>query len=166
MTMILGVGNTLLKDEGLGIHLLDYLKTHNPQWLSDGQIEMIDGGTLSFDLLSSIQADQDLLILDAVNLQEPPGTVYCFQDEAVDEFLSKPGKSVHEVSLLDLFDMSRLVDQLPKNRALIGIQPEVIDWGSELTPIVYQALAEAEEQVKCILQQWSKRADSHRENAA
>jgi len=166
MTMILGVGNTLLKDEGLGIHLLDHLKTHNPQWLSDGQIEMIDGGTLSFDLLSSIQAEQDLLVLDAVNLQQPPGTVYCFQGEAVDEFLSKPGKSVHEVSLQDLFDMSRLVDQLPKNRALIGIQPEIIDWGSDLTPVVHQALAEAEQEVKRILLEWSKSADSRRENAA
>ncbi len=152
MAMILGIGNTLLKDEGIGIHLLDYLKTQNPQW--ESRIEMLDGGTLSFDLLSSIRAEQDLLVLDAVNLQQEPGTVYCFKDQEVDAFLSKPGKSVHEVSLQDLFDMSRLVDQLPKNRAMVGIQPDVIDWGNELTPVVHQALSKAEIQIKQILEQW------------
>jgi hydrogenase maturation protease len=115
---------------------------------------MIDGGTLSFDLLSSIRAEQDMLVLDAVNLNLPPGTVYCFQDQEVDKFLSQPGKSVHEVSLQDLFDMSRLVDQLPKKRALIGIQPDIIDWGSNLTPTVHQALAEAEKQIRQILEEW------------
>jgi len=154
MAMILGIGNTLLKDEGIGIHLLNYVKQNNPHWPLDEQIEMLDGGTLSFDLLSNIQAEQDLLVLDAINLSQPPGTVYCFQDEAIDEFLAKPGKSVHEVSLQDLFDMSRLIDQLPHRRALIGIQPDIIDWGSDLTPKVEQALPLAQIQINQILQQW------------
>ncbi len=154
MAMILGIGNTLLKDEGIGIHLLNYIEEQNPQWQSCDKIEMIDGGTLSFDLLASIQADQDLIVLDAINLNQSPGTVYCLQDQAMDEFLSQPGKSVHEVSLQDLFDMSRLVDQLPEKRALIGIQPESIDWGCELTAVVQQALPAAEIQIKQILEQW------------
>ena len=154
MAMILGIGNTLLKDEGIGIHLLNYIKAQNPQWVSYDKIEMIDGGTLSFDLLANIRADQDLIVLDAVNLQQPPGTVYCFEDQAVDEFLSQPGKSVHEVSLQDLFDMSRLVGQLPQKRALIGIQPDIIDWGSDLTQMVHQALPVAASRIEQILAQW------------
>lgn len=154
MTMILGIGNTLLKDEGIGIHLLNYIQASHPQWASCDKIEMIDGGTLSFDLLANIQADQDLIVLDAVNLQQSPGTVYCFEDQAVDEFLSQPGKSVHEVSLQDLFDMSRLVGQLPQKRALIGIQPDIIDWGSDLTQVVHQALPAAASRIEQILAQW------------
>lgn len=154
MTMILGIGNTLLKDEGIGIHLLNYIKAQNPQWVSYDKLEMIDGGTLSFDLLANIRADQDLIVLDAVNLQQPPRTVYCFEDQAVDEFLSQPGKSVHEVSLQDLFDMSRLVGQLPQKRALIGIQPDIIDWGSDLTQMVHQALPAAASRIEQILAQW------------
>ncbi len=161
MTMILGIGNTLLQDEGIGIHLLHYIQTENPQWQADDNIELLDGGTLSFDLLSSIQADQDLLILDAVNLNQEPGTVYCLEEKAMDEFLSRPGKSVHEVSLSDLFDMSRLIEQLPRHRAMIGIQPEVIDWGCELTDIVLQALPAAEIQVKQILAQWHVEAQNN-----
>ena len=154
MTMILGIGNTLLKDEGIGIHLLNYIQASHPQWASCDKIEMIDGGTLSFDLLASIQADQDLIVLDAVNLQQSPGTVYCFEDQAVDEFLSQPGKSVHEVSLQDLFDMSRLIGQLPQKRALIGIQPDIIDWGSDLTQVVHQALPAAASRLEQVLGQW------------
>ncbi len=154
MAMILGVGNTLLKDEGIGIHLLNFIQALNPQWQAEDGIEMLDGGTLSFDLLSSIRADQNLIVLDAINLKQAPGTVYCLHDQAMDEFLSQPGKSVHEVSLLDLFDMSRLVEQLPEKRALIGIQPDSIDWGSDLTPIVEKALPEAAAQIKRLLEQW------------
>jgi len=154
MAVILGIGNTLLKDEGIGIHLLNYIKAQYPQWGSDFNIEMIDGGTLSFDLLANIQADQELLVLDAVNLQQAPGNVYCLHAQAMDEFLSQPGKSVHEVSLQDLFDMSRLIEQLPQKRALIGIQPETIDWGSHLSQTVQQSLASAAIQAQLVLEQW------------
>jgi len=154
MAVILGIGNTLLQDEGIGIHLLNAIKEKNPHWELDFNIEMIDGGTLSFDLLNTIQADQDLLVLDAVNLDKPPGTVYCLAAGAMDEFLSQPGKSVHEVSLQDLFDMSRLTGHLPEKRALIGIQPATIDWGSELTQSVQESIEEALVQVEHVLQQW------------
>ncbi len=164
MAMILGVGNTLLKDEGIGIHLLNYIKELNPQWQAKDAIEMLDGGTLSFDLLASIRADQNLIVLDAINLEQAPGTVYCLRDQAMDEFLSLPGKSVHEVSLLDLFDMSRLVEQLPEKRALIGIQPDTIDWGSDLTPSAQKALPEAAAQIKQLLEEWDAIGVSHKTN--
>jgi len=154
MAMILGIGNTLLRDEGIGIHLLDYIKSRYPEWQSDYGVEMVDGGTLSFDLLTNIRADQALIVLDAMNLKQSPGTVYCLQAQAMDDFLSQPGKTVHEVSLLDLFDMSRLSEQLPKKRALIGVQPNCIDWGSHLSQNVQAALPGATVQVKQLLAQW------------
>ncbi|MCU7940402.1 MAG: HyaD/HybD family hydrogenase maturation endopeptidase [gamma proteobacterium symbiont of Bathyaustriella thionipta] len=156
MAVILGIGNTLLKDEGIGIHLLNYIRMQNPQWESEFNIEMIDGGTLSFELLAEIQADQELLVLDAVNLKQAPGSVYCLQAQEMDQFLTQPGKSVHEVSLQDLFDMSRLLDQLPQKRALIGIQPETIDWGSHLSQSVQQSLAYAAIQANLVLEQWGE----------
>lgn len=154
MAVILGIGNTLLRDEGIGIHLLNYLQSQYPEWAPRYKIVMLDGGTLSFDLLASIRSDQELIVLDAVNLKQSPGTLYCLQAQAMDDFLSQPGKSVHEVSLLDLFDMSRLTDQLPQKRALIGIQPDCIDWGSELSPVIQETLPRAAFQVEQILAQW------------
>ena len=154
MAIILGIGNTLLQDEGMGIHLLKYLQEHYPQWQSQHNIEMIDGGTLSFDLLSLIQYDQELIVLDAINNKQSPGSVFHFHSKEMDKFLSQPGKSVHEVSLMDLFDMSRLSEQLPEKRAMIGIQPDIIDWGDQLTPKVFDALPEAAEKVKQVLGEW------------
>lgn len=154
MALILGIGNTLLRDEGVGIHLLNHIASQYPQWQSVYGVEMVDGGTLSFDLLTNIRADQALIVLDAVNLKHPPGTVYCLQAQAMDNFLSQPGKSVHEVSLQDLFDMSRLSEQLPSKRALIGIQPDCIDWGSHLSETVQKALPRAAIHVKQLLDQW------------
>ncbi len=72
----------------------------------------------------------------------------------MDQFLAQPGKSVHEVSLQDLFDMSRLTEQLPEHRALIGIEPETIDWGSQLTSDVNQSLSKAGNKVKQVLELW------------
>lgn len=154
MAMILGIGNTLLRDEGIGIHLLNYIQARHPDWQSQYHVELVDGGTLSFDLLATIKADQALIVLDAVDLKQSPGTVYCLQAQAMDNFLSLPGKSVHEVSLQDLFDMSRLSEQLPGKRALIGIQPDCIDWGSQLSQAVQDALPDAAIQVKQILGHW------------
>ena len=154
MALILGIGNTLLKDEGIGIHLLNYIQSHYPEWEAKFGIEMLDGGTLSFDLLTHIRADQELIVLDAVNLKQQPGTVYCLQSQSMDHFLSQPGKSVHEVSLMDLFDMSRLSEQLPEQRALIGIQPDCIDWGDQLTSSVQEALSAAALEIKQVLSDW------------
>lgn len=154
MALILGIGNTLLKDEGIGIHLLNYIQSHYPEWETQFGVEMLDGGTLSFDLLGHIRADQELIVLDAMNMKQKPGTTYCLQAQAMDQFLSQPGKSVHEVSLMDLFDMSRLSEQLPEKRALIGIQPDCIDWGEQLTSDVQEALPNAAILVQQVLSDW------------
>ncbi len=154
MAIILGIGNTLLQDEGIGIHLLDYIQKAYPHWEQQFDIQLIDGGTLSFDLLTLICSTQKLIILDAIRLNQPAGSVYCLQDQSMDQFLAQPGKSVHEVSLQDLFDMSRLTEQLPEQRALIGIEPKTIDWGSQLTSDVNQSLSEAGNKVKQVLEQW------------
>jgi len=61
---------------------------------------------------------------------------------------------VHEVSLSDLFDMARLTDSLPARRALIGIEPERVDWGSELTPAVAAAVPCAADEIRALLQRW------------
>jgi hydrogenase maturation protease len=102
-----------------------------------------DGGTLSFTLAGPIAESQRLIVVDAAAMGAPPGTVRVFEGEAMDRQLSLHAKTVHEVSLADLFDIARLTDTLPAHRALVGIEPAVVDWGSELTPPVEAAVAEA-----------------------
>jgi len=139
--LILGVGNTLLTDEGAGIHAIEYLQKHFADLTN---VEYMDGGTLSFTLASPIADSEALIIIDAAELKKPPGTVAMFEGDDMDQFIgSNRKRSVHEVSLLDLLSINRLTDDLPDRRALIGIQPDSVDWGEIPCDAVNEAIPRA-----------------------
>ena len=150
-TLILGIGNTLLSDEGAGIHALNLLQSTHAE-LPD--LTFIDGGTLSFTLAAYIEDCDQLIVFDAAELKGPPGTVRTMAGEQMDAFLGTARRSPHEVGLLDLFDIARLTGSLPVNRALIGIQPQSIEWGMSPTPPVANALPLAVDQAVNLLGQW------------
>ena len=127
-TLILGIGNTLLTDEGAGIHALNLLQSEYPDIPN---LTFLDGGTLSFTLATWIEDCSNLIVFDAAQLNQPTGTVKTFVDEAFDDFLGASKRSAHEVGLLDLMDIARLTGHFPKHRALIGIQPEFMSWGMQ-----------------------------------
>lgn len=138
--LVLGIGNTLLIDEGVGIFAMRELEAH---FGPSDDIEFLDGGTLSFTLAVPIAECDALLVIDAAELHAAPGTVQCFKGEEMDRFLGANRKSsVHEVGLLDLMSISQLSGRWPQQRALIGIQPAVIAWGEELSPAVAAALSD------------------------
>ena len=152
-TLILGIGNTLLTDEGAGIHALNLLQLEH----SDiPNLTFIDGGTLSFTLAVWIEDCTNLIVFDATELHQPAGTVNTFVNTAMDEFLGSAKRSAHEVGLLDLMDIARLTERLPENRALIGIQPEKMGWGMQPTTSVQNALDEAVNEAVKLITQWQK----------
>lgn len=150
-TLVLAIGNKLLSDEGVGLHVLDTLAKVRPE---TADVSYVDGGTLSFTLANVVSDADNLIVVDAAQLHSPPGTVRCMVNEQMDSFLGSCKRSVHEIGLLDLLDISRLTETLPENRALIGIQPDVIDWGDALTEQVEQALPEAIQHIVDLLEQW------------
>lgn len=138
--LVLGIGNTLLADEGVGIVAMQELEALLG---ARKDIEFIDGGTLSFTLAVPISECDALLVIDAAELEAAPGTVRSFESDAMDRFLGENRKSsVHEVGLLDLRAISLLTGYWPQRRALIGIQPAFVGWGEALTPAVAAALPE------------------------
>jgi len=138
--LVLGIGNTLLADEGVGIIAMRELER---QFGARKDMEFLDGGTLSFTLAVPISECAALLVIDAAELGAAPGTVRSFEGEKMDRFLGANRKSsVHEVGLLDLMSISRLTGHWPERRALIGVQPALVDWGETLTPAVAAALPE------------------------
>ena len=138
--LVLGIGNTLLADESVGVVAMHELET----LCSDREDMMfLDGGTLSFTLAVPISECSALLVIDAAELGAAPGAVKCFEGEEMDRFLGENRKgSVHEVGLMDLMSISRLSGCWPQQRALIGIQPALVGWGESLTPQVSAALPE------------------------
>jgi len=152
-TLILGIGNTLLTDEGAGIHALKHLQSEYPHIPN---LTFIDGGTLSFTLAVWIEDCNNLIVFDATELHQPAGTVNVFVGEAMDKFLGTTKRSAHEVGLIDLMDIARLTDHLPQNRALIGIQPDKMVWGMKPTLPVQNALDEAVSEAVKLIDQWQK----------
>lgn len=153
VTLILGLGNVLLTDEAVGPLVVRRLAE---ELEGDPALRFMDGGTLSFSLAIPIEECARLIVVDAAALGETPGRVRVFEGEAMDRQLSRHAKSVHEVSLADLMDMVRLTDRLPERRALIGIEPEIIDWGDSLTPQVETAVPKAMAEVRRLLSDWDK----------
>ncbi|EIC19527.1 HyaD/HybD family hydrogenase maturation endopeptidase [Thiorhodovibrio frisius] len=152
-TLILGLGNTLLSDEGVGPLVVQHLKEEaDPA----APLQFLDGGTLSFSLAGPIEDCHCLIVVDAAAMGDPPGSVRVFEGETMDRRLRQHAKSVHEVSLADLLDMVRLTDRLPERRALVGIEPAVVDWGDSLTPAVEAAVPMAMARVKEMLRRWNE----------
>ena len=149
--VILGLGNTLQTDEGIGVHVINHLRKHNPV----EHVEYIDGGTMSFSLVEPITSTDRLIVIDTAELDATPGSVKVFQGEAMDRFISDAKKtSAHEVGLKDALSMALLEGRLPKYRALVGIQPRQFGWGDWPTEQVAQAIPEACRRVSEISASW------------
>ncbi len=151
-TLILGIGNSLLRDEGVGIHAVRMLVD---RVAGRDDIELMDGGTLSFILAGAIEDAQQLIVIDAAQLDDEPGTTQVFEGEQMDAFVGGKRKcSVHEVNLVDLLTIARLADRLPQRRALIGIQPQNIDWGETPSSSVAAAIPQACDHALQLVEAW------------
>jgi len=151
--VVLGVGNLLLRDEGVGVHLVHLLKATNRQY---SNVELIDAGT-SMNIPAIIDKADKLIILDAVNGGKEPGTIYHFNLEEIDHRWNIP-LSFHQLGVLDSLRILELLGKKPKNIMVIGIEPKLIEWGTELTPEIQAKLPqvlklieeEINETAKCI----------------
>jgi hydrogenase maturation protease len=147
---IVGIGNNLLTDDGAGIHALNRFADE----YADDDVACIDGGTVGLALLDRLSSHEGLIALDAMILGKKPGTVTVLQGEDMDSHLRNQRGSVHEVGLSDLMDALRLRGELPDNRALIGIEPADMEWGTEPTPQVAAAVPQAADLAHQLVQEW------------
>jgi len=151
-TLVLGLGNDLLSDEGAGIHVVRRLAA---QGLQLPDVEFMDGGTLSFTLAPAIEDAAALIVVDTAELNAEPGTVRVFEGTAMDAFVMGGKKtSVHEVNLADLLSIARLQGALPERRALVGVQPQTVDWGTDPSASAARAIPVACTRVTEILERW------------
>ena len=138
-TLVLGIGNTLLTDEGVGVHVLHALEPELADW---PDVTLLDGGTLSFTLAGPIEEADALIVVDAANIRNKPGEWSMLKGEEMDAFLMSNRKaSVHEVGLTDLRAIAILAGHWPEKRAMLAIRPHTIDWGEHPTPAVAAAIA-------------------------
>lgn len=152
-TLVLGVGNTLLTDEGVGVHVVNRLQE---QFADKPGATFVDGGTLSFSLAGLLAEHDQLIVVDAARTGGAPGSVVCYEGSDMDRYLTGDRQSVHEVGLTDLLDIARLSDHYPERRALVGIEPENLDWGEQPSARVAEAVPVAVSQVINLIESWEK----------
>ena len=148
--LVLGVGNSLLGDDGIGVHLVHRLSEWESEW--NGPVEFMDGGTRGLALLEPIAGRDVLVILDAVSLGFPPGTIYVRQDKEVLD-LSYRSTSAHEGNAGELLFIAALLGELPTRTFLIGIEPARLESGIELSEPVKEAIPAALEAARRVVVQ-------------
>ena len=126
--VVLGIGNELLRDEGVGVHVARALEKKSPPEGID--FEVIDGGT-SLDAFNLPGTVSKLIIVDAAKGEGEPGTVYRFTPEEVEP---QPMTSLHQLGVLESLKLMSLSGYKPGQTVIIGVEPKEIDWGTELSP--------------------------------
>lgn len=128
--LILGVGNTIQMDDGIGVHVIEEMsKNPIPQ-----NAELFDGGTLGYDLLGAIEGRKKIIVIDAVKGQQSPGTLYKFSPEDVPS--DNNYDSLHQLGIIEAIRLAGLQNKAPDQTVIIGVEPEIIDWGLSLTDTV------------------------------
>jgi hydrogenase maturation protease len=157
--VVLGVGNVLLRDDGVGVRVLEELRrvaAENPSAIPDGA-RLVDGGTLGLSLLGEVQDARSLLLVDAVNLGLKAGTVSVLRGEAITA-AGGPGAGAAPGSVTELLAMARLMGWLPDPVTLVGVQVGDTGFGVGLSPNVEAALSIAVETARTELRVLGERA--------
>lgn len=129
---LIGIGNILLSDEGVGVHVV---RTIREKYIFSPEIEIIDGGTLGLDLLPYFERFDKVLIVDAVNFSKEPGYVGIIEDNEIPAVLHTK-LSVHHIGLADTLVAAKLMDMKLSKVSLVGIQPQSLDLRLEMTDTV------------------------------
>lgn len=127
--LILGIGNLLLTDEGIGVHAVQTLLR---DYIIPNHVEVIDGGTVGMELLPLIAETDHLILLDAVNTGNPPGTIIRLDDDQVPA-LFRTKLSPHQVGLSDVLAAIHLTGEHPDHLTLFGVEPASLALGMELS---------------------------------
>jgi hydrogenase maturation protease len=148
--VVLGLGNTLNRDEGLGVQALKILDAQPGDKYG---FELLDGGVLGLNLLMIVEDCSHLLILDAVNAGKPAGTVIELDKDEIPLYAGVK-LSQHQVTFQEVLGLANIRGKLPAHLHLIGIQPKDISVGLEISTIVEMAIPEVVRRANDVMAVW------------
>lgn len=156
--LVLGIGNLLLKDEGLGVRVVELFKR---DYSFGPEVTCLDGGTSGMGLLTYIQDYTHIIIIDAVRAEGAPGTVLSIPGEKLNSLPTLKSSSAHQIGVKDLLEIARFQGLSPE-LALVGIIPRDISAGLELTPEAEKAVPLAAEAIRAELEKFGFKAEERR----
>jgi hydrogenase maturation protease len=133
--VILGIGNVLMRDDGVGVHVVRRLRERVPEG-----VELVEGGVYAPDLLVFLENRRKAVFIDGVDVGEEPGAVFRFPARKVGRKLSSPPISLHDYGVYDLITAAELLGQCPEEVVIIAVQVKSLDTGTELSEEVERAV--------------------------
>jgi hydrogenase maturation protease len=138
-TVVLGLGNPIMSDEGIGVVLVERFLDKAEQYPG---IEFIDAGTGGFAVLYHLESARRAIFVDCAQMGQAPGTLRRFRCDEVNSVKQLAHFSLHEGDLLTLIEKAKQLEQCPEEIVIFGIEPETIDFGLELTSVLKNRLDE------------------------
>lgn len=153
-TAVIGFGNILMGDEGIGVHIVKKLQMGNARYKMQN-VEFIDGGTSALDVLLLLKDIDKLVIIDAVKNGGQPGSIYKFQNSMILEFQSNKMQetSLHDLNLVDALKIADKLGTIPKEIVFIGVEPKEIEPKMELSEKIRNKIPEIIKTVLCEVKQ-------------
>jgi len=149
-TVVIGLGNPLMGDDGLGLAALARLRD---EWEVPPDVELVDGGTWGMNLLPIIEDAGSVLLLDAINVGAEPGTEVVIPRERLPRYLATK-ISPHQVDLTDVLALAELRGTLPELTTAIGLQPARVELSNELSDALRCRLDDLVASVARQLESW------------
>lgn len=139
---ILGIGNILLKDDGIGVHIIKKLEEEK----LPSTIELVDGGTSTLDTLGYFLDYEKVIVIDSLKGGYEPGTIYKIKPDYIKNY-KKENLSIHDVQILDVVKMANMFNKYP-DVTIFGIEPEEITFDTEMTNCMKMKILEVIKLIK------------------
>jgi hydrogenase maturation protease len=140
----------LLQDEGVGVRVVEHLQEN---YTFPEEVQVLDGGTMGLDLLFYLEGVDRLLVIDAVDARQPPGTIVRLTDGQIPALLGRK-LSPHQIGLADLLSVAGLRDLTPSQVVLVGVQPASLETELSLSPTIRAQLPSIIDMVTQELKRW------------
>jgi len=138
-TVVLGLGNPLMADEGIGVHLVERLMESADRYPA---VDFIDAGTGGLSILYQIEDRRKAIVIDCAFMDEPPGTIRRFTPDQVQSVKVLAHQSLHEADLMQIIAMARQLGQAPGEIVIFGIQPQRVEPGLGLSRTLMEKVDE------------------------
>jgi hydrogenase maturation protease len=159
--LVLGIGNLLWADEGFGVRAVEHLQRH---YTFPDSVSLLDGGTQGMNLVAPVQEADVVVVLDAVDYGEAPGTLCRVADEDVPSFMGVRKMSLHQTGFQEVLAGVELLGDYPEHLLLVGVQPAVLeDYGGSLSEAVRAQIGPAAQAVLDYLARWDIHPEPCRE---
>lgn len=130
--VVIGLGNPLMGDDGLGIAVLERLRN---RYVLPAGVELVDGGTWGLNLLPVIEDADGVILIDAIDAAAPPGSPIRLEHASLPRYLATK-ISPHQVDLRDVLGLAELRGTLPADTVAVGLQPQSVEFGDALSPVL------------------------------